>query len=107
MSNTNHALRPQLMARGLNFLIKEEEGLLDLHVCSKNKGADQLRSILQRRVILMQQMKSKSHTCSLGKYHVSHFILFFLSTNEFCHINVSMMFKEALTKLYIGNSLLE
>ena len=42
-SDTNRAVQPQKMARGLKFWIYKEEGLYNL--CSeKNKGADQLRS---------------------------------------------------------------
>ena len=41
-SNTNRAVQPQKMARGLKFRIYEEEGLY--YLCSENKGADQLRS---------------------------------------------------------------
>ena len=37
-SDTNQALRPQKMTRGLKFWIQEEEGLCCL--CSENKGVD-------------------------------------------------------------------
>ena len=40
-SDTNQAVQPQIMARGLKFRIKEEEGLY--YPCSENKGADQFR----------------------------------------------------------------
>ena len=40
-SDTNWAVQPQKMARGLKFRIWEVEGLY--YLCSKNKGADQLR----------------------------------------------------------------
>ena len=40
MSDTNQAVQPQKMARGLKFWIKEVEGLYNL--CSENKGANQL-----------------------------------------------------------------
>ena len=40
-SDTNWAVKSQKMPRGLNFRIKEEEGLY--YPCSENKGADQLR----------------------------------------------------------------
>ena len=39
-SDTNQAVQPKKMARGLKFPIKEEEGLY--YRCSQNKGADQL-----------------------------------------------------------------
>ena len=41
-SDTNQTVQPQKMARSLKFWIKKAQGLL--HLCSKNKGADQLRS---------------------------------------------------------------
>ena len=37
-SDTNQAVQPQEMARGLKFGIYEVEGLYNL--CSENKGAD-------------------------------------------------------------------
>ena len=40
-SDTNWAVQPQKMVRGLKFNIKEEEGLY--YLCSKIKGTDQLR----------------------------------------------------------------
>ena len=40
-SDTNRAVQPQKMARGLKFRIQVEEGLY--YLCSENKGADQLR----------------------------------------------------------------
>ena len=38
-SDTNQAVQPQKMVRGLKFQVKEVEGLC--YLCSKNKGADQ------------------------------------------------------------------
>ena len=40
-SNTNRAVQPQKMARGLKFRIEKEEGLY--YQCSENKGANQFR----------------------------------------------------------------
>ena len=40
-SDTNKAVLPQKMARGLKFRIYEVEGLY--YVCRENKGADQFR----------------------------------------------------------------
>ena len=40
-SNTNRAVQPQKMARGLKFQMSKVEGLY--YLCSENKGADQLR----------------------------------------------------------------
>ena len=39
-SETNQTVQPQKMIRGLNFWIKEEEGLV--YLCSENEGADPL-----------------------------------------------------------------
>ena len=39
--DTNWAAQSKQMTRGLKFQIKKEEGLY--YLCSKNKGADQLR----------------------------------------------------------------
>ena len=39
--DTNQAVQPQEIARGLKFCIYEEEELY--YPCSENKGADQLR----------------------------------------------------------------
>ena len=39
--DTNQAVQPQKMARGLKFRIKKVHGLY--YLCSENKGADQLR----------------------------------------------------------------
>ena len=41
-SDTNWAVQPQKMARGLRLWISNVEGLF--YLCSENKGADQLRS---------------------------------------------------------------
>ena len=41
-SDTNRAVHPQKIARGLKLLIWEEEGLY--YLGSENKGADQLRA---------------------------------------------------------------
>ena len=40
-SDTNHAVQPHKMARGLKFRIWKVEGLY--YLCNENKGADQLR----------------------------------------------------------------
>ena len=40
-SDTNRAVQPQKIARGLKFQVSEVEGLY--YPCSENKGADQLR----------------------------------------------------------------
>ena len=39
ISNTNRAVQPKEMARGLKFGIFEEEGMY--HICIENKGTDQ------------------------------------------------------------------
>ena len=40
-SDTNQAVQPHKMARGLKFCVYEVEGFY--YPCSENKGADQLR----------------------------------------------------------------
>ena len=40
-SDTNQAVQPHKLARGLKLCIQEVEGLF--YLCSENKGADQLR----------------------------------------------------------------
>ena len=40
MSDTNLAVQPQKIARGMKFRIKEEEGLYLYYPYSENKGAD-------------------------------------------------------------------
>ena len=40
-SDTNRAVKPQKMARGMKFRVKIEDG--SHYPCSENKGADQLR----------------------------------------------------------------
>ena len=42
-TDTNQAVQSQKMARGLKFRFKKVQELYYLHVCSENKGADQLR----------------------------------------------------------------
>ena len=39
-SSTNQAVQPQKMGRGLKLWLEQVEGLY--HLCSENKGADQL-----------------------------------------------------------------
>ena len=41
-SDTNRAVQPHMIARGLKFRMWIEKGLY--YLCSENKGADQLRS---------------------------------------------------------------
>ena len=43
-SDTNRAVRPQKMARGLKFRIQKVENLY--YLCSENEGADQLLGYL-------------------------------------------------------------
>ena len=54
-SDTNQAVQPQKMAKGLKFRIQEEEGLY--YPCSENKGADQsLFSHMQNVGFLMTRL---------------------------------------------------
>ena len=44
-TDINRAVRPQQMARGLQFRVKEVETLYYEYLRSENKGADQLRGL--------------------------------------------------------------
>ena len=57
-SNTNRAVQPQKMARGLKFRIYEVEGLY--YLFSENKGADQLRSYCAADLRLLKSWFSHS-----------------------------------------------
>ena len=48
-SDTNRAVQPQKMVRGLKFRIYEVEELY--YLCSENKGTDQLRSYCRSRAL--------------------------------------------------------
>ena len=58
-SDTNRAVQPQEMARGLKFWIYEEEGLY--YLCSENRGADQLRTAKLICVFVFAYAKKFSH----------------------------------------------
>ena len=58
-SDTNRAVQPQGIARGLKFWIYVVEGLY--YLCSENKGADQLRGYREadlRPCFFLQMQKS-------------------------------------------------
>ena len=55
-SDSNQAVQPKKMARGLKFRIWKVEGLC--YLCSENKGADQLCNV----GFLMPQLNSKDKT---------------------------------------------
>ena len=68
MSDTNQVLLPLKMARGLKFPIQKEEGLYYLHVCSTNKGIDQLHDYPTADLLLFLRKKSRfsndtAHVC--------------------------------------------
>ena len=46
--HTNQSVQPHKMASGLKFRIYEVEGLY--YLCSKNKGADQLRGFAYTKI---------------------------------------------------------
>ena len=54
------------MARDLKFRIKEVEGLY--YLCSKNKGADQLRSYLEANLHLCYRISKKPVFSRRGSY---------------------------------------
>ena len=57
-SDTNQAVQPQKMARGLKFQIYEEEGLY--YLCSENKGADQFRGLPAKLICVFVFDNAKS-----------------------------------------------
>ena len=75
-SDTNQAVQPQKMARGLKFCISEVDGLY--YLCSENKGDDQLRgtrswsaslfSHMQKSGFLMTQFIFRYRGSSMGAY---------------------------------------
>ena len=56
-SDTNRAVQPQKMARGLKFRISKVEGLY--YLCSENKGTDQLRGYREADLRLCFRMCKK------------------------------------------------
>ena len=56
-SNTNQAVQPQKMVRGLKFRIEVVEGLY--YPCSENKGADQLRGYRKADLLLCFRIYAK------------------------------------------------
>ena len=79
-SDTNLAVQPQKISRGLKFQIKEEEELY--HPCSENKGADQLRGYREAdlrlcfRICKKPVISQQGHlTLNLEKTQKTSFIL--------------------------------
>ena len=87
-SDTNRAVQPQKIARGLKFRIKIQEGLY--YPCSENKDADQLRGYREADLRLCfrickkagffttrlkQQNHFKKHCCSCYKHVVNVAVL--------------------------------
>ena len=68
-SDTNWAVQPQKMARGLKFRIEIEEGLRYRY--SENKGADQLRSYCAADLRLCFRICKKLVFSRHGSYVVS------------------------------------
>ena len=65
-SDTNQAVQPLKMARGLKFCIKEVEGLY--HPCSENKGADQLHGHCEADMRLCFRICKKPVFLRRGSY---------------------------------------
>ena len=65
-SHTNQAVQPQKMARSLKFRIYKEEGLY--YLCSKNKGADQLRGYREADLHLCFRICKKPVFSQGGSY---------------------------------------
>ena len=66
-SDTNRAVQPQKMTRGLKFRIYVEEGLH--YPCNENKGADQLRGHREADLRLCFRICKKPVFSRCGSYH--------------------------------------
>ena len=69
-SDTNRAVQPQRMVRGLNFWIYEEEGLY--YQCSENKGADQVCGYRTADLRLCFRLCKKKVFSWRGSYETSY-----------------------------------
>ena len=69
-SDTNRAVQPQKMARGLKFRIKKVEGLY--YLCGEIKGADQLRGYREADLRLCFRMCKKPVFSQRGSYYNKH-----------------------------------
>ena len=76
-ANTNRAVLPQKMARGLKFWILEVEGLY--YLCSENKGADQLCGYAASLFLNMQK----------AGFLITRLILFLEATNTLVCLSAS------------------
>ena len=65
-SDTNRAVQPQMMSRGLKFRIKVVEGLY--YPCSENKGAKQLRGRREADLRLCFRICKKPVFSQRGSY---------------------------------------
>ena len=69
-SDTNPAVQPQKFARGLKFQIQKVEGWY--YLCSKNKGADQLRGYREADLHLCFRICKKLVFSQRGSYTVGN-----------------------------------
>ena len=72
-SDTKLTVQPQKMARDLKFQIEEVEGLY--YLCCKNKGADQLRSLICAFVFAYAKIRFSHDTAQM--YRVIQALLAF------------------------------
>ena len=72
-SDTNQAVQPHKMARGLKFRIKEVEGLY--YLCSKTKGADQLICVFVFAYAKSRFSHNAAHLTSDSKFSDSVLML--------------------------------
>ena len=79
-SDTNQAVQPHKIARGLKFRIYEVEGLL--YLCSENKGADQLRGYRESDLRLCFRICKKPVFSRCGSYGVGLMFSFLLAITK-------------------------
>ena len=83
-SDTNRAVQPQKMARGLKFRLYVVEGLY--YPCSENKGADQLRGHREADLRLCFRICKKPVFSRRGSYVIrglsGHFFCILISLTK-------------------------
>ena len=82
-SDTNRAVQPQKIVRGLKFRIKEVGGFF--YLSSENKGADQLRSYCAADLRLYFRILKKKTVFSWRGSNMSYTTLKFYYKQEVCH----------------------
>ena len=103
-SDTNQAVQPQKMARGLKFRVKEEELY---YLCNENKGADQLPGYCTADLrlcfcICIKQVFSWHGCDEIAKEYAKHVLLRTdkLSFNDHQTHSLSVLL---LSQLYMGS----